>query len=137
MGTHQVHRVLLVSWSPLIFILRLSWLQFSSSAYTVLDNYYINCGSESSVRKNLTGLVFVDEPSSSFSFTKLTSAEKEDDIQSSAGQNCRSPGSPVLPGFPDANLVRAKELCGFLHTSRSEERRFSVKFVRSINSTSD
>ncbi|KAL5556918.1 hypothetical protein UlMin_039154 [Ulmus minor] len=77
-----------ISKSPLLLLLQFSTLLWFSSAYTLPDKYFINCGSSGIVTynsRNFTG----DESSGSISFTKQSSTTKDANSSSAIYQTAR------------------------------------------------
>ncbi|KAL5831928.1 hypothetical protein ACOSQ4_017282 [Xanthoceras sorbifolium] len=78
----QPHKIM-KSILPLVFLFQFSSIVLTSSAYTLPDKYFINCGSDNNM--NSPGRVFTgDLNSGSFSFTKQSSPVRD---SNQAGQS--------------------------------------------------
>ncbi|KAK0606149.1 hypothetical protein LWI29_034595 [Acer saccharum] len=80
MNKFQLHQIMKSILLPLVFLFQFSSILLISSAYTLPDKYFINCGSETDI--NSANRVFTgDLNSSSVSFTKKDSSQVLDSNQ--------------------------------------------------------
>nr|POF02822.1 putative receptor-like protein kinase [Quercus suber] len=120
----QFHKIHLPPFAALLFL-----LQFLSVAYSLTDNYFINCGSATNANtdfRNFVGDLNSSDSISSFSFTRHSSAVTNSN-QSSALFDVWTSGSSLLLNFPGKNSSNSpiiKEF--FLPISRGK---FNVYFL--------
>nr|POE53860.1 putative receptor-like protein kinase [Quercus suber] len=96
----QFHKIHLPPFAALLFL-----LQFLSVAYSLTDNYFINCGSATNAStdfRNFVGDWNSSDSISSFSFTRHSSTVTNSN-QSSALFDVWTSGSSLLLNFPGKN----------------------------------